>query len=50
MANNVIARALQLLGIRGKVALAYVQPDRVAVAVDGEYIGLWAVDRNTFVD
>lgn len=50
MANNVIARALLILGIRGKVTLSYIQPDRVSVAVDGEYVGLWAVDRNTFVD
>jgi hypothetical protein len=43
-------RALDVFGSTSRISLHQVFSDRVAVEVDGEYFGIWATTRKTFVD
>ena len=46
-----IIKALEILGVKGKIALyPPIDPLRIVVTVDGEYFGIWDVIRKTFVD
>lgn len=45
-----IIKALEILGVKGKVEMHHMNLDRIEVIVNGEYFGIWDVSRKTFVD
>lgn len=47
---NTIINALAQLGYKGRVSGEYVTEDRVRLFLNGEYLGVWDADKNTFVD
>ena len=47
---NEIAKALEVLGVTGRVHLREIATDRIEVTVDGAYFGIWDSVRKTFVD
>lgn len=45
-----ILEALKTLGVEGSVTIRYIDKNRTAVYVNGEYFGIWDTIRKTFVD
>lgn len=45
-----IAKALAALGYEGVAIARKIAPGRYEVTIRGEYIGVWDMERNTFVD
>ena len=45
-----IKSALNKLGYKGKARVEYIDTDRVVISLNGEYLGLWDTEKNTFVD
>lgn len=45
-----IRNALKALGYKGTARAVEVTLGRYYVTVNGEYVGIWDVDKNTFID
>ena len=45
-----IIKALKSLGIKGQALVKYIDTDRALIFVDGVYLGIYDLIRNTFVD
>ncbi|MBR3680588.1 MAG: hypothetical protein IKL79_01125 [Clostridia bacterium] len=45
-----IRTALIALGVKGRATAVEVTLGRYYVTVNGEYVGIWDVDKNTFID
>lgn len=45
-----IIKALKDLGVTGAVTIKQISFNRFAIYVDGEYFGIWDIERRTFVD
>lgn len=45
-----IRTALIALGVKGRATAEEITAGRYKVTVNGEYVGIWDVDKNTFVD
>lgn len=45
-----IRNALKALGYKGTASAVEITLGRYYVTVNGEYVGIWDVDKNTFVD
>lgn len=46
---NNIRKALRAFGFKGKATIGYANEDRLIVHVNGEYLGIWDAEKNTFV-
>ena len=45
-----IKKALKDLGVKGFVGVEEVSVDRIKVTVNGEYFGIYDIQKSTFVD